>query len=274
VTIYNVRGNPNGNLPGVNGDVAFDQNSGNPPVTPNNYFISDGGTLWIAYNASGAPSGPWIGVITTTPVASAGLVYNSVLTYDVDAMQSREPERFSAGDTLVFKKNLPTFLPSKGWSLQYILTDMAGLERCLVNSIPGSGDTNNWHLVDVDNFVPTLPEGDYILAGYAVNGAERREIYQGNFHCIANFPAGTAQAPQTTHAQRMITLLESQLETLATKLMKETDVQRNRFVQIERDKVLSQLQYYKELRRNEIQKQRARSGLPPGNVSQPLFNIG
>lgn len=65
MTISQSHGNPNGALGGMPGDQCFDMDTGNPPSVPNNYFVCSGGQLWIAFNASGAPSGPWIGLISS-----------------------------------------------------------------------------------------------------------------------------------------------------------------------------------------------------------------
>lgn len=200
--------------------------------------------------------------------------YASVLNYSSPIIQSREAERFSAGDTLTWKKWLPTFLPSDGWSLLYVLTDENAVEQCTITSLPGSGDENNWHVIDVDNFMPTLAQGSYILTGYAVNGAQRRQIYYGWFYCTPDFVAGTAKSPQTTFAQQMITALQSKLIAMEAATLKMTEVQRNRFEKEDIPQVLDRLKYWMEKRRSEIQVARSRNGLPPGNVAQPLFNIG
>lgn len=80
-TIY-FHGDPNGNLQREQGVQGFDVD-----VTPNNYFVSNGGTIWIAFNASGGPSGAWGGlapVPTTTTtnwmVPSSAAVYRVIST--------------------------------------------------------------------------------------------------------------------------------------------------------------------------------------------------
>ena len=61
MNVYQVNGNPNGNLNAGSGDQAFDHLSG-PPY---NYIVCQGGTVWNAFNVSGSPSGAWVGVIST-----------------------------------------------------------------------------------------------------------------------------------------------------------------------------------------------------------------
>ncbi|MDE2019953.1 MAG: hypothetical protein KGJ13_06445 [Patescibacteria group bacterium] len=191
-----------------------------------------------------------------------------------DNIQEREPEFFAAGDWLLFQRNLPTFLPSNGWILLYVLTDENGVEQATVTSVVGSGDYNNWHIISVTDFVPTLPQADYILTGYAVNGAERRQIYYGWLHLTPDYPAGTATSPQTTFSQQYITALEAKLLRLEGYDFSSTDVQRNRFMIEERDKTLNRLKWAYEKRRNEVQVARGRNGQPTGAVTQSVFNIG
>lgn len=58
---YQFHGNPNGNLSASQGDQGFDVD-----VSPNNYFICNGGTVWIAFNVSGSESGAWGGVVSAS----------------------------------------------------------------------------------------------------------------------------------------------------------------------------------------------------------------
>lgn len=65
--IFNFHGNPNGQLIGYQGDIGYDVDT-----NPNNFFInnggSGGGTVWTAFNNSGAPSGVWGGLAPNPPV--------------------------------------------------------------------------------------------------------------------------------------------------------------------------------------------------------------
>lgn len=65
MAIFNFHGNPNGELTGAKGDAGFDVDT-----TPNNYFVSLGGTTWQAFNTSGNPSGDWGGLVPSPPAPS------------------------------------------------------------------------------------------------------------------------------------------------------------------------------------------------------------
>lgn len=65
MTRYTFHGDPNGNLNGVQGDQGFDIDT-----NPNNYFVCDAGSVWIAFNESGGPSGAWSGVVEAIPITN------------------------------------------------------------------------------------------------------------------------------------------------------------------------------------------------------------
>ena len=69
MTIYQFNGDPNGVLTGSTGDYGFDISTGNPGGgIPSNFFVCNGGTLWSAFNESGAPSGSWVGLVSAQVV--------------------------------------------------------------------------------------------------------------------------------------------------------------------------------------------------------------
>ena len=185
-------------------------------------------------------------------------------------IQSREPELFSAGDTLLFAKYLPKYLPSDGWSVEYQLTDEGGVLRATALSTAD----NDMHKVLEDDFAASCDAGDYILTGYAIKDAERHQIYYGELTLTPDFASGSAQPPQKTEAQEMIETIRASLKDLYSSPLEETDVQGSRFRMAKAESLRNELAFWKEVRNNEIQQARARAGLPPGNVITPIFNIG
>ncbi len=184
----------------------------------------------------------------------------------------REPLTFAAGDMLVFQRNLPDYPPQDGWSLLYEVRG-AGIPITFA-----SVQQNDVHYIEVDNPVTQLwPAKVCLLVGFAVNGAERHQIYYGEFQIFPNQGALQNQAPQTTHAQRMIALIEAQLEKLAAHSLQDTDVQQSEVRRVKRLDLERQLAINKELRANEIAQENIRNGRPSGNkiVSQmSIVNTG
>lgn len=188
-------------------------------------------------------------------------------------IQWREPEVFASGDSLVFQRSLPGFPASAGWALHYTLTSLDPHPGIQVAAFTSAAQ-NDLHLINVNAFAAGLDAGDYILTGFAVNGAVRHQIYYAELTLVADLSAGGVQTPLTTHAQRMITILEGQMETLASHVLQETDVQRSRFVWAKRAEVLQMLNFYRERRNYELKVQRVANGGGNPNLVMPTFYCG
>lgn len=181
---------------------------------------------------------------------------------------TREPEIFAAGDSLIFQRTLPDYPPAEGWSIIGTLTDSAGVPQANFESA-ASGAA---HLVSEDGFAATLEPGDYVLSEFAVKGAERHRVYYGQLVLQANLGDAAVDEPQTTHAQRMIPILEASLEALeAQGTLVSADVQRSAFVWEQRDKTLNRLNQYREKRANEINQSRVANGRANANNLLPVF---
>lgn len=184
----------------------------------------------------------------------------------------REPEIFAAGDSLVFQRYLPAYLPADGWSLHYVLTDPnSGNQLATFASTPSTTDPTV-HAVSVNGFAADVDQGDYILTGQAVNvSGEKAQIYYAELTIQPDLADGAATAPILTTAQKMIIQLESSLAKLYAQQFQETDVQRNRFVMQKQGEVLQNLQYWYEKRMNELAMERMRNGRGNPNDLMPVF---
>jgi hypothetical protein len=190
----------------------------------------------------------------------------------------REPESIASGDTLVYQRNLPIYLPSDGWGINGGLTkatDKGGQLAAQFQSQPDA--TNSYHCVNVPNFGAGLDDGIYIFSEEIVNSntQEKHQIYYAdNFLLSADLTDGLAIGNQLTEAQiGMQECFKTYLKVLRSKFQ-ETDVQRNLFVEKKLIELRNELNYWKAQRLQEIQFQNVRNGKPSGAISQPLFQIG
>ena len=183
----------------------------------------------------------------------------------------REPLTFSAGDTLIFERYLPGYTPSNGWALEYAITGgVFGDQPVLFSSAP-DGDR---HLVTVlDSVTAAWLPGCYVLTGYAVNNTTRTQVYYGEFVVTVNALTAAPAAPVTTHAQRMIPLIELQLEKLATHDVADSTVEQTEIRRAARLDLERQLALNKEIRNNEIACENVRNGRPSGNKIVPKMNV-
>jgi len=201
-----------------------------------------------------------------------------------EPIQWREPERFAIGDTLKFQRNFPNYQPINGWSMEYTLTPPVTVaaepaDKQALNFASQPDSTNTYHTFDVLNFGAGLTEGLYILEGVLIcsptgeSPNERHQVYYGNLQLVADLTDGLATQPLTTHAQRMIVILEAQIETLAAQLVTATDVQRTRIEFVDIPKIRMELKEYQEKRMNEIKIENVRNGRNAHDQLAPMFRI-
>lgn len=190
------------------------------------------------------------------------------------AIQNFEPVEFAAGDTLLFQRFYEKYQPGAGWALNYVLTNTKGIQVAQIAAQAATAQFPNGFLVDVDDFAAALPAGFYILEGHVSNGAERHRVYLGGFQLKADLADGTAKGPLLTEAQQMMETLTCTLKTLYARLQTETQVERTRFVLQDIKKTREELAYWTERRVQEVERERARNGRPPGNVIRAFFGIG
>ena len=191
------------------------------------------------------------------------------------AIDYREPLLFAQGDSLIFQRSLPDYLPSNGWSLLYEIrsSDQSTIPAIQFTSTPDA--TNTLHEINVLPAVTALwLPGENVLVGYVVNvSGERHQIYYAALEIVANLGTTANTVDVTTHAQRMIPLIEAALEKLAIHSMNETNIQHVQILREKRMDLEKQLGYNKEIRANEIAQENIRNGRPGGNSIKPQFNI-
>lgn len=188
-------------------------------------------------------------------------------------IQTREPELFAVGDTLLFQRLIRDFLPSDGWSLLYeIRGGASGTSTPVSFTSTADGD---WHKISVaaSTTAAWLP-GDYVLAGYLVNSglSQRNQFYLGELTLQTNRGSNT-DATEQTHYQKMIVLLEGQLETLAAHAIQDSTVQQSEFRRVKRKELEEQLAFNKEMRNIEIRQEAIRNGYQNPAFIQPVANI-
>lgn len=188
---------------------------------------------------------------------------------------TREPLELSSGDSIVFTRIFSLFRASLGWSLIYEVQGLGGAGF----SFTSTANVDS-HSISVSSTTTSLwPAGEALLVGYAVNptliaGGERTTIYRGALTIRPNFAAATDNPPPVqTFAQQMLAALEIQLLALAKLAMVETRSQDAlfRFTQIET--LRAEHGYWSQVRQQEIAKERAKAGLPTGNMILPRMNI-
>ena len=155
----------------------------------------------------------------------------------------REPDSFVSGDTLLFQRSLPSFLPSDGWQAKLVVTQNTpnGAQKVAeADSAPDS--TNSFHCYNYPNFCAGLSAGTYVLTEEVVNAAgnaatnppiaagTKHQIYfADNFTVQDDLADGLATAPVQTEAQINLALLNTTYRQLMALKFAETEDLRSRF---------------------------------------------
>ena len=179
-----------------------------------------------------------------------------------------EPIKFSAGDTLTFQRYLFKYLPSAGWQLVYEIRGQ-GLAIEFTSTAIG----NNHVLTVPASTTVAWPPGTCEMEGYAVNSgtSERERIYINNLEILPNLQTPNPAIVVTTHAQRMITLIEAVQEGKATHDLLESDVEGTRIRRLSPKDLRDEYNYWKQIRLNEIRKANSAAGRSNGRNRFAVF---
>src|SRR5258706_15699378 len=140
-------------------------------------------------------------------------------------IKNYEPIQIAAGDTLSWQRSLGNYPASQGWQLTY---ELRGNGQAIEFLSTTSGDS---HIINVAAVVTALwLAGEYVMEGFAGNVAanQRERIYLNNLIVTQNLETAAPDAVVTTHAQRMVALIEAVQEGKATHDILESDVEQTR----------------------------------------------
>lgn len=132
------------------------------------------------------------------------------------------------------------------------------------------------HVVTVAAAVTaTWAPATYVLEGYAVNAglSERKTIFYGTLPVTLNFQVAAGDAPVKTFAQQMVENLETLLLNTSQNNLLETRVGDTMFRYSDRKEMYEDYARWLSKRRNEIDVERAKNGLPSRNRISPTFRI-
>jgi len=193
-------------------------------------------------------------------------------------IQWREPESFVSGDTLLFQRNLPAYLPSDGWAIRLTVSQPLPQGAQIVAQVTSAPDsTNNYHCFNSANFCGGVPAGSYILSEevFKQSTGEQHQIhYDSDFQITDDLDAGLSGGVVLSEAQRMLSALYDTYNQLMRLKFAETEDMRSRFRIQDQSKVLQDIKYWKSVRILELQQERARNGQPTGASPEAFFCIG
>lgn len=124
-------------------------------------------------------------------------------------IQEGEPDTLIAGDTWRWRKTLGDYPPSEGWVLSYAIRGASVIPPAAVVVVAAAG----YYDVSVAaSATALLAVGTYRWAAIATAGAEVVTADSGVFAVERNLQTAAA-GEATTHAERMVSLIEAALES-------------------------------------------------------------
>jgi hypothetical protein len=186
----------------------------------------------------------------------------------------QEPRAFASGDSLVFQRSLPNYLPPI-WAIRLTvsLPNTSGGATKIIQIVSTPDSTNQFHCFNTNNFLAGAAVGMYILSEEVFNagtGEEHQIYYADNFAVGPSLDTGadgTAKLP--TFTEQAIPAIEAQILLLTNQIIEETDVERSRFLFTKRKDLMEQRAQLREERFNEIALERLANGQPSGNDLMP-----
>jgi hypothetical protein len=179
-----------------------------------------------------------------------------------------EPVAIVQGDTVSFTRYFGNFPASGGWSLLYTMT-MAG-QPAIEFTSTANGTA---HVILVTAAVTeTWTPGEYVLEGFAVNSgtSERQKVYQ-NYLKVTPDTATATDVNQTTHAQRMVALIESVQEGKFNHDILNSDVEGTRIMRLQPKELREEYLYWLQRRREEIHRANSLIGRSDGRNRFTVF---
>lgn len=120
------------------------------------------------------------------------------------------PASLAAGDTIVWRRDLPDYLPADGWALKYTFVGAAA--ACTVTA---TADGTGWMLALSATTTAAWPAGAYTAQEWVSKGTERYSLAAFPVRVTANLAAANAGIDLRSHARKVLDAIEAWLESRA-----------------------------------------------------------
>jgi len=178
---------------------------------------------------------------------------------------SNEPTVITAGDTVIFEKDITAYEPLDSVSLKIIGESNISEE---IEAVVADGvATFTIDSADTAEF----ESGTYKLIEWYVSGTERQTIYTGSLEVLANYADATAPIDTRSHAVKMLAAIKALLEGVATKEQKAITINNRSIEYLSPKELMEWKQFYEEEVRNEQAKQNVAAGKSSGRTIKAQF---
>lgn len=177
-----------------------------------------------------------------------------------------EPDSITAGDSLHWRRSLPDYKASGGWSLTYYL--VGGPATAELTST-AYGDDHD--VVVTKDTTAGWVKGTYRLLGFAVSATERHQIYDHALEVAANPATMQGGQDMRSHARRTLDLLEAVIEGRATDDVLNSSIEGTTISRLTPQELLRIATYYRSMVKSEEIKANAQKGRASGKIILAKF---
>lgn len=209
------------------------------------------------------------------------------LAMAASSIQWREPESFVSGDTLLFQRSLPDFLPADGWAIRLTVTqNLPNAAKKVADVLSAPDSTNNYHVFNVPNFLAGVAAGTYVLAEEIINaagnaalnppvaaGTKQQISVQPYFLVQDDLADGLGTAPVISQNQQDLTAAYGLRSSMLQFRFAETEDLRSRFSEKKLSDVNNLISELEEKVIWEKRAARAANGQPDGSTTEPVLRI-
>lgn len=184
------------------------------------------------------------------------------------AIPTIEPTIITEGDTVKWRRHLPDYLPSAGWTLSYALVNSDGQ---ITFSATADGE---YHLVNVTAAVTAeWASGNYTWQSYVTKDDERYTVGQGSVEIRPNFASYALGSDARSHARKVYDALKATMESKASSDQLAMSIRGRSISRMSPAEIIRWLDYYEKQVAREDEAERRRRGLgSPRKIHYRVLN--
>lgn len=180
---------------------------------------------------------------------------------------TKEPDVFTAGDTVKWTKSFSDYLPADSWVLTYALV-IASTRIILTATDNGDGS----HLITVSAADSAgYAAGIYHWQAYATKGTERYQVGKGRLEIKPDFASQSTGYDNTSHVKNVLDALEATILGKASKDQMSYTINGTTVARMTPEEIIKWQNHYKILYKQELQAESISNGDAPSNKGRVRF---
>lgn len=149
-----------------------------------------------------------------------------------------EPEKLVAGDTAKWTRSFADYPASGGWTLSYAFRGIGRFD------VAATADGDNYAITLAASVTAAIEEGLYEWTAFVTKTTERYTLASGSLILAPNL-ATITDASRQSHVERMVPLLEAQMEALSASPIESYTIEQQQTIRRNMAELMKVLSIYK-----------------------------